>query len=77
MRDLTDKQLANAKVLVTAERVRIIRAGGGECLALVRGGSLYTVQLKSGEWTCTCPLADFRPSWECKHVAAVRFVYEA
>jgi uncharacterized Zn finger protein len=51
-------------------RVQIHAAGPHGCLATVRGSDTYTVTLEGGQWDCTCPLKQHRPSWACTHIAA-------
>lgn len=35
------------------------------------GKSVYTVSLKKGTWSCTCPAANFRRG-DCKHIKVFR-----
>jgi len=74
MRPPSPKQLAEAEELLLAGRVRVVRAAAGRYLAEVQGSEVYRVEKRDGEFVCTCPLADYRPSWTCKHIAALQFV---
>ena len=77
MRVTSAKQLEKAHRLLAERKVRIVAFGPYGCTANVRGDTgAYEVTLFRGEYTCTCALSEYRPSWICSHAAAVSLIYD-
>jgi uncharacterized Zn finger protein len=69
MSKITDPGHVGSHRLLHRGKVQVVRARPGRMTATVADHGLWTVELRGGRWTCTCP-----STGTCRHVEAVGMV---
>jgi len=62
------KQTYDAPIKSVATKAKSYKVVGSK-------GNVYTVKVKDGKWSCTCPSAAFRQFNECKHIKSLKEKY--